>query len=73
MTSGLRSSITAVVGLAFVTSVVLSAQNGPNEIRAREIFTQLVEINTPEADGNTTQAAEAMAGRFRGAAFPAGG
>ena len=71
MTSRLRSSITAV-GLAFVTSVVLSAQNGPNEIRAREIFKQLVEINTTEANGNTTQAAEAMAERFRAAGFPAG-
>ena len=70
MTSRLRSSITAV-GLAFATSVVLPAQNGPNEIRAREIFKQLVEIDTTEANGNTTRAAEAMAQRFRAAGFPA--
>jgi acetylornithine deacetylase/succinyl-diaminopimelate desuccinylase-like protein len=50
--------------------VSLSGQAAPHEIRAREIFKQLVEINTTEATGSTTQAAEAMAARFRAAGFP---
>ncbi len=37
----------------------------------REIFKQLVEINTTESVGSTTQAAEAMTERFRAAGFPA--
>ncbi len=38
---------------------------------ARDIFQQLVEINTTHADGDTTLAAEAMAVRLRAAGFPA--
>src|SRR5262245_20533078 len=48
----------------------LSAQTNPNHVLAREIFKQLVEINTTEATGNTTRAADAMAQRFRAAGFP---
>jgi len=42
----------------------------PPETRAREIFKQLVEINTTDSVGNTTVAAEAMAARFKAAGFP---
>ena len=38
---------------------------------AREIFAQLIEINTTNSTGNVTTAAEAMAQRFRAAGFPA--
>ena len=38
--------------------------------RAKEIFKQLVEINTTQSVGNTTQAAEAMAARLKAAGFP---
>ena len=62
-------SLATTASLAFVSSVVLSAQAGPHEVRARDIFKQLVEINTTESVG-TTQAAEAMAARFRAAGFP---
>ena len=65
-----RVGATAVV-LALASSSVLLAQNSTNERRAREIFKQLVEINTTESVGSTTQAAEAMAERFRAAGFPA--
>jgi len=65
-----RVGATAVV-LALASSFVLAAQNSTNERRAREIFKQLVEINTTESVGSTTQAAEAMTGRFRAAGFPA--
>ncbi|HKG93714.1 MAG TPA: M20/M25/M40 family metallo-hydrolase [Gemmatimonadaceae bacterium] len=38
---------------------------------AREVYQQLVEINTVDSVGSTTTAAEAMAARFRAAGFPA--
>ena len=59
-----------VASLIILSSVAPLAQNGPNETRAKEIFKQLVEINTTQSVGNTTQAAEAMAARFRAAGFP---
>src|SRR5712691_8569996 len=37
----------------------------------RDIYKQLVEINTTDSAGNTTTAAEAMAARLRAAGFPA--
>jgi acetylornithine deacetylase/succinyl-diaminopimelate desuccinylase-like protein len=48
---------------------VLSAQSGAHETRAKEIFKQLVEINTTHSVGDTTKAAEAMAARFKAAGF----
>jgi acetylornithine deacetylase/succinyl-diaminopimelate desuccinylase-like protein len=39
---------------------------------AREVYRELVEINTVDSVGSTTRAAEAMAVRFRAAGFPAG-
>jgi acetylornithine deacetylase/succinyl-diaminopimelate desuccinylase-like protein len=48
----------------------LSAQSDPHQTSAREIFKQLVEINTTDSVGSTTAAAEAMAARFRAAGFP---
>jgi len=58
--------------IAFVVAwaAALSAQTGSHETRAREIFKQLVEINTTDSVGSTTVAAEAMAARFRAAGFP---
>lgn len=57
--------------LIFLLSVTLSAQNRPYEQRAREIYRELIEINTADTpDGNATKAAEAMAGRLRAAGFP---
>ena len=38
---------------------------------ARDIYQQLVEINTTDSSGNVTTAAEAVAQRFRDAGFPA--
>jgi acetylornithine deacetylase/succinyl-diaminopimelate desuccinylase-like protein len=38
---------------------------------AREVYKQLVEINTVDSVGSVTKAAEAMAARFRAAGFPA--
>lgn len=38
---------------------------------AREVYEELVEINTADSVGSATRAAEAMAARFRAAGFPA--
>lgn len=46
---------------------ILSAQ--PDQQLTREIFKELVEINTTHSTGNTTEAAEAMAARLRAAGF----
>ncbi len=45
-------------------------QAGSNQL-AREIFKQLIEINTTDSVGNVTTAADAMAARLLSAGFPA--
>lgn len=55
---------------ALLLPISLLAQ--PNQQQtAREIFKQLVEINTTDSVGDNTKAAEAMAARFREAGYPA--
>jgi acetylornithine deacetylase/succinyl-diaminopimelate desuccinylase-like protein len=55
-----------------VFSAAVSAQSGPNDARARDIYQQLVEINTTDTPaGNVTKAADAMAERLRAAGFAA--
>ncbi len=55
-----------------VTPVAALAQSGANDPLAREIFKELIEINTTDTPaGNTTRAAEAMAARLKAAGFPA--
>jgi len=44
----------------------------PSQQLARDVYKQLIEINTTDTPlGNVTTAAEAMAARFRTAGFPA--
>ena len=51
---------------------VLGAQSGPNDARAKEIFKELIEINTTDTPaGNVTRAADAMAARLKAAGVPA--
>jgi hypothetical protein len=47
----------------------LCAQPSQQQL-ARDIFKQLIEINTTDSIGDNTGAAEAMAARFRTAGFP---
>jgi acetylornithine deacetylase/succinyl-diaminopimelate desuccinylase-like protein len=50
-----------------------AAQSGVNDALARDIFKELIEINTTDTPaGNVTTAANAMAARLRAAGFPAG-
>ncbi len=63
----IRWSTVAV--LAGAGAVVVAGQGAAQQTSAREIFKQLVEINTTHSVGSTTTAAEAMAARFRIAGF----
>ncbi|MCU1233336.1 MAG: peptidase [Candidatus Solibacter sp.] len=56
--------------LLFISTTPLCAQTADQKL-AREIFKQLIEINTTDSAGDNTRAAEAMATRFRAAGYPA--
>lgn len=47
----------------------LSAHAQPDQALTREIFKELIEINTTNSSGNTTIAAQAMAARLKAAGF----
>ncbi len=57
--------------LAALFAVLPLCAQSPDQQLAREIFKQLIEINTTDSAGDNTRAAEAMAARFRSAGFPA--
>jgi acetylornithine deacetylase/succinyl-diaminopimelate desuccinylase-like protein len=62
----------AAVLSALAIPALLSAQAlTPDQQLARDIYKELVEINTADSVGNTTTAASAVAKRFRDAGFPA--
>ncbi len=67
--------IAAYLSFAFVSVSPSKAQATPQVSRyvqlLRDIHKELVEINTTDSVGNTTQAAEAMAARLKAAGFPA--
>ena len=60
------AALLAVATVAFVETGPPSAEDA----LAREIFEELIEINTTDSVGDNTQAAEAMAVRLRDAGFP---
>ena len=62
-----------ILAIAFtIASVQAQTAISPEHQLARDIFQQLIEINTTDTPaGNVTTAAEAMAARFRAAGFPA--
>ena len=60
--------LTVVVLIAALSGQRVTAQSAPNDALAREIFKQLIEINTTDTPaGNVTTAAEAMAARLKAA------
>jgi len=61
-----------VLGLVAASAGALAQSSDATNRLARDIFKQLVEINTTDSVGNTTVAAEAMANRLRDAGFPEG-
>src|SRR6266852_8309757 len=59
--------------LAIVAPVVYAAPPALDDATrqlTREIYKELIEINTTDSVGNTTLAAEAMAARLKAAGFP---
>jgi acetylornithine deacetylase/succinyl-diaminopimelate desuccinylase-like protein len=58
------------VAAALASGTIVVAQSGPNEQRVREIYKELIEINTTDSVGSTTKAAEAVAARLKAAGFP---
>ena len=62
-----------LLALVIGSGSALLAQSGPNDALARDIYKQLVEINTTDTPaGNVTKAAEAMAVRLQAAGFADG-
>ena len=59
----------AFLGLLLLPLVAFA--QSPHQRLARDIYKELVEINTVTATGDTAKAAEAMAARLRTAGFPA--
>ena len=58
--------------LTVLLSITLAAQGlTPDQQLARDVFAELIAINTTHEHGNTTPAAEAMARRLVAAGFPA--
>src|ERR1041385_2048696 len=55
--------------LIIISAATFSAAAQPDQVLTREIFKELIEINTTNSTGNTTKAAEAMAARLRAAGF----
>src|SRR2546421_313877 len=67
-------SVVAVIVACAVLSSGATAQDGlsaADRLLARDIFKQLIEINTTDSLGNTPRAARAMAQRLLAAGFPA--
>jgi acetylornithine deacetylase/succinyl-diaminopimelate desuccinylase-like protein len=66
----MRSSF--IVALAVIGAQTALAQTTltPHQRAAREIYSELISINTVDSVGSVTAAAEAMAKRFRAAGFP---
>jgi acetylornithine deacetylase/succinyl-diaminopimelate desuccinylase-like protein len=62
----------AVLALALSLAPSASFAQPKDDIRAlaRDIFRELIEIDTTDEAGSTTKAAEALAARFRAAGFP---
>ena len=60
--------LSILLGLATLS---FAQGQGDTKQQAREIFKQLIEINTTDSVGNVTTAAEALATRLRDAGFPA--
>src|SRR6266699_2649438 len=58
--------------LRFAIAILLAAladDSAENRL-ARDIYQELIEINTTDSTGDTTKAAEAMAARLKAAGFP---
>ncbi len=64
-------TLTAVLSLAGTLPAQVPSPVNPARRLARDVYQQLIEMNTADSVGAVTPAAEAMAARFRAAGFPA--
>jgi len=64
--------IAALIAVAVVAPLTAQAPQSltPHQRLAREIYSQLISINTADTVGSVTRAVDAMAARFRAAGFP---
>jgi acetylornithine deacetylase/succinyl-diaminopimelate desuccinylase-like protein len=65
------SVLSAALACLFFAGNVYAQSNDATNRLARDIYKQLIEINTTDSVGSTTVAAEAMAQRLRDAGYPA--
>ncbi len=65
-----RLFVLGFVGCVFAASAPAQARLTSDQQEARDIFRELIEINTTYKGGSTTPAARAIARRFRAAGFP---
>src|SRR5438094_10087148 len=68
--SSIMRTAAAAAAVWILAAGSLMAQTAANDVRARDIFKQLIEINTTDSVGNATTAANAMAARLKAAGFP---
>jgi len=66
-----RLATFAAIFLALTSTFCFTQLDDSTRQLSRDIFKQLIEINTTDSVGNVTTAAEAMAQRLRAAGFPA--
>jgi acetylornithine deacetylase/succinyl-diaminopimelate desuccinylase-like protein len=66
----MRATLAALLVLAAASLAEAQAPTADAQ-RFREIYRELIEIDTTDSAGDTTKAAEAMAARLRAAGFPA--
>ena len=67
----MRTPVAIACSIVFALAMP-TAQSAPNDRRARDLFKQLIEINTTDTPaGNVTKAAGAVAERLKAAGFPA--
>ena len=72
MTLRLLAVLVVLISLFIAGPAVFAQDNDATNKLARDIYKQLIEINTTDSVGSTTVAAEAMAQRLRDAGYPAG-
>jgi acetylornithine deacetylase/succinyl-diaminopimelate desuccinylase-like protein len=66
----MRTLIAAFVVVVLTAGAASAQAPSPHDQLARDIYKQLIEINTTDSVGNTTEAADAMAARLKAAGFP---
>ncbi|MGH8188488.1 MAG: M20/M25/M40 family metallo-hydrolase, partial [Steroidobacteraceae bacterium] len=64
-------NVVATLTLALAAQTAIAVELTPDQQRLRDIYEELVEINTTDSVGDNTAAARAMAARLTAAGFPA--